>query len=54
MDGSRERGYSINIREPNGAGRMESFATPDAAYARSIELQQEYFWAGWWGPHGHE
>ena len=44
--------YELLIEGPDGATRVEQFATAAAVDERLMELQQGYIAAGWFGPYG--
>jgi hypothetical protein len=44
--------YELLIEGPDGATRVEQFATAAALDERLRELQQGYIAAGWFGPYG--
>lgn len=47
-------GYEIVISQPNGAERIEQFATSDQVHRRWVELHKTLELEGWWGPATHD
>jgi len=54
INGDEASGYRIEVTEPNGKERTETFSSSDAAHARFLEIQELLKNEGWWGPHGRE
>lgn len=43
-------GFEIVVTEPDGAERVETFATSEEVHTRWLELHKRFADEGWWGP----